>query len=339
MKEGEKRLKQVVEKVLSKASAPASIFPMLLISYLLTLTLHAAAAPEPIQMAITVDDLPSHGSRPNGVTQLDIVTKMLSVFKQHKVPEVYGFINAERVKSQPELEKVLQKWRAEGYPLGNHTFTHLDLNQTDVPAYEKEIEANEPYLQKLSSGSDWHYFRYPFLHEGDDLKKRNAIREFLKQKNYHIAQVTVDFEDYAWNDPYYRCKQSGHEKEIPELRKSYIGDAVQNLRTGVKLSQALFKRQIAHVLLLHMGAFDAEMVDELLTTYEKEGVKFIPLSQALKDTVYKTDPGLEQKFGAELPYQILKSRNIKLVSLGITPVESSLKKLKTICPELKSTQN
>jgi len=34
---------------------------------------------------------------------------------------------------------------------------------------------------KLMVGQDWHWFRYPFLWEGDTLEKRHAVRAYLKQ--------------------------------------------------------------------------------------------------------------------------------------------------------------
>jgi hypothetical protein len=42
--------------------------------------------------------------------------------------------------------------------------------------------------------------------------------------------------------------------------------------------------------LLHIGAFDAWILDDLLTAYEKNGVKFVSLHEALQDEVYNINP-------------------------------------------------
>lgn len=45
----------------------------------------------------------------------------------------------------------------------------------------------------------------------------------------------------------------------------------------------IFHRDIKNILLLHLGAFDALMFDELLTAYERHDIKFISIDEALQD--------------------------------------------------------
>jgi peptidoglycan/xylan/chitin deacetylase (PgdA/CDA1 family) len=289
-------------------------------------------AQERIPLAITIDDLPAHGDLPQGVSRAEIAWKMLETLKKHHVPEVYGFVNTARMDDDPDSAKVLELWRSAGYPLGNHTYSHADLNQTDIADYIKEITSNEATLKKFGKGSNWHYFRYPYLREGDTAEKRNAIRGFLARNHYNIAHVSVDFEDWAWNGPYALCRNKNDEAAIAWLKQSYLDDAVANLKMSAATSAALFGRQINHVQLLHIGAFDAEMLDELLSAYERQGVKFIPLSEALKDPVYATDTGVAE-YGSTFPNQVLRTRNKTLASFGITaaPTGENEEKLKTIC--------
>ena len=68
---------------------------------------------------------------------------------------------------------------------------------------------------------DWRWFRYPYLHEGDTLEKRRAVRAFLSTNGYRIAQTTLDFEDYLWNSAYARCWMRKDETSIQWLRESY----------------------------------------------------------------------------------------------------------------------
>src|SRR5438309_5112564 len=84
----------------------------------------AAAAPPPapprLEIAITMDDFPVHGGLPAGETRLDVARAILRAFKDAGVPEVYGFVNGARMNEEPGLDRMLQTWRAAGYPLGNH---------------------------------------------------------------------------------------------------------------------------------------------------------------------------------------------------------------------------
>ena len=284
-----------------------------------------------IQMAITVDYLPSHGQLPGGVSRLEVATQMLSVLKKHNVPEVYGFTNASKVEFQKEDEAVLMAWRKAGYPLANHTYSHPDLNKVEVSAFESDITRNEKLLAVLNDGLDWKYFRYPFLHEGDTLEKRNAIRAFLKKNDYKIAQVTVDFEDWGWNNPYARCVNKKDKKAIAWLKKTYLEQAGLKLDQTEKITTYLFKRPVKHILLLHVGAFDAEMLNDLLKLYKKKGVKFISLSEAAQDEIYAIDPMVVGKSGSELHFQVLKSRGLKLKDTGAGSVTYPEDELAKIC--------
>ena len=83
----------------------------------------------------------------------------------------------------------------------NHTYTHLDFTKNSVEDFQREILRNEPALEllmapirkKVGSKHDWRWFRYPYLHEGDTLEKRRAVRAFLAANGYRIAQTTLDF--------------------------------------------------------------------------------------------------------------------------------------------------
>tara|TARA_B110001454_G_scaffold16145_1_gene14533 strand:+ start:30495 stop:31379 length:885 start_codon:yes stop_codon:yes gene_type:complete len=270
-----------------------------------------------IQMAITVDDLPAHGQLPGGYNRLQITKKMLDVLKSHQIPEVYGFLNASKIGDDKILMESVKLWTDTGYPLGNHTFTHKSINKVSLAEFKQEIDNNESALQNYGGKFDWKYFRYPYLHEGNTLETRNAIRDHLKSKGYKIAQVTVDFEDWSWNDPYARCLDKNEKKTIKWLKSTFIANAKEHLRREVKLSKFLFQRPVKHILLLHVGAFDADMMDELLLMYKKEGVEFIPLSEAISDEIYTIDPALAAEHGSELTFQILKSKNLKLKDAGL----------------------
>ncbi len=69
--------------------------------------------------------------------------------------------------------------------------------------------------------ADWHWFRYPYLREGETLEKRHAVATLLKDRGYRVAQVTLNFDDYAYNDPYTRCmgeeRRSGDRRAEGEL--------------------------------------------------------------------------------------------------------------------------
>lgn len=279
------------------------------------------------EVAITVDDLPSHGPLPNGTTRAEIARTMLSAFKDAKVPQVYGFINSGRLAKIPEDIEVLKLWRDGGQPLGNHTYDHMNFNENSVASFQENIEKNEQALKLLMEDKDWHWFRYPYLWEGDTLEKRHAIRAYLKEHEYKIAQVTLDFEDYAWNGPYARCADKNDEQAIAWLKESYLNTAREYMALDRKMAKQIFGRDIKYVLLLHIGAFDATMLPKLLAQMKQDGFKFVTIQEAESDPAYQSDPDAALKNGGTLLDQFFDARHLQYPPHADKPI----KELQAIC--------
>lgn len=245
-----------------------------------------------MNIAITIDDLPENGLLTPGITRQEVATRIVNTLDKHHISGAYGFLNGGITDSGIEKFNILNQWIDAGQLLGNHGYSHLDLAKTSLNEYLFDIKKNEPILSELMPDKDFHYYRYPFLAEGETAEKRNAVRQFLNDNHYQIAQVTVDFFEYEWNSPYVRCSNQNNETALRWLRKNYITQAVNALTIAQNLSMMLYKRDIKHVLLIHMNAFTAEMLDELLTTYERHGVIFIALKDALSDEAYAFNPGI-----------------------------------------------
>ncbi len=259
----------------------------------------------PIRVAITVDDLPAHGPLPSGVTRLAIHKELLAAFRAHHIPPVTGFINAKAVADEPETKAALDAWLGAGNPLGNHTYSHPNLKEMPVSEYIADIDQNEPLLVELTAAhgrppGEYKTFRYPYLEQGSDEAGRNEIRTHLFKRGYRVAEVTIDFGDWAWNGPYARCLEKNDEKAIAALERSFILNAVYFLRWAEAAALELYGRPIPHILLLHAGAFDAKMIDRLLTAYEKAGVEFVSLETAMKDAAYAVDVPVAPSWGHSL---------------------------------------
>jgi peptidoglycan/xylan/chitin deacetylase (PgdA/CDA1 family) len=262
------------------------------------------------QIAITFDDLPVHNALPLGETRLQVANSILATLKAEHMPPTYGFINGAQAKD-PDTVSVLQAWRDAGQPLGNHTWAHLDFNDLTVRQFEAEIAKNEPLLKQYMRGEDWHWFRYPYLHEGQTAEKVRPVRSWLEANRYKVAQVTMDFEDYLWNAPYARCVDKHDEAAIAKLHDSYLSTASQYLDLARELSHLIYGRDINYVLLMHVGAFDAKMLSDLLALYRRAGLKFITLAEAEQDPAYRDDEGLASMQGGDLLEQMVQRRHLK----------------------------
>lgn len=253
---------------------------------------HAASASQQTLVAITVDDIPGPSSRSSVAGE--IATRMLAVFRKHNLQGVYGMMvggNAGNAQSRA----VLEQWVTEGQLLGSHTWYHQDLAAITADAFIADIHKNEPLLEEVMGRRDWHFFRFPYLAEGDTAEKRGAVRQHLSQSGYRTAQVTMDFFDSEWVEPYERCLRQGRADDAQWLRISYIENALYGLEIAERLSDAVADRPIKHVLLLHFGRIQAEVLDELLTKFEERGVRFVSLDEALSDPIYNVDTGIVRR--------------------------------------------
>ena len=254
----------------------------------LLLAIGAASAEARPSIAITFDDLPAHGPLPLGTTRLAIVGDIVSALKAARVGEVYGLVNGVLTERENDMP-VLQLWRDAGLPIGNHGWSHLNLDDVGSSVASADIIRNEPLVAALAGTSDWHWFRYPYLAEGRDPATRLAVRHELIARGYRIAAVTMSFDDYLWNPPYARCVANHDDSAIAQLEASYLTAAKNAAAEARANAKALHGRDIPYVLLMHAGAFDARMLPRLLALYRRAGFAFTTLAKAEADPAYAAD--------------------------------------------------
>ena len=255
----------------------------------------ASFIPAPAQqIAFTWDDLPAHSALPPGETRVEIGRKLIAAMQAERMPPVYGFMNGVQLYREPGSSPMLKDWTYAGYMLGNHTWSHMNLNTMDLIDWEADLRKNEPLLDKYAEGNDWHWLRFPFLAEGDTPAKRADARAFLAAHGYRIAAVTMSFGDYMWNEPYARCVANNDTTAIAQLESSYLQAAAEDVDFRRAMSKALYGHDIPYVLLMHIGAFDARMLPRLLKLYRDKGFTFVTLQEAENDPFYASaiDPSL-----------------------------------------------
>lgn len=241
------------------------------------------------QIAFTWDDLPAHSTLPADTTRVEIGRKLIAAMKAEHLPPVYGFVNGGFGEHEPAAMPMLKDWRDAGFLLGNHTWSHMNLNSSSLAAWEGDLLKNEPTIEPLMKGADWHWLRYPNLAEGNTPEKRDGARKFLREHGYKVAAVTMSFADYAYNDPYARCLAKGDADAVAQLKKAYLDAADSTADQTRAMAKALYGHDIPYVLLMHVGALDAELLPQLLKLYRSKGYAFVSLEQAEKDPFYAND--------------------------------------------------
>ena len=237
-------------------------------------------------IAITVDDLPTHGSIPTGgMNRIGIERAYISALKAHHVPQAWGFVNAHGLVNEPGSIAVLTEWRAAGYPLGNHTYSHMGLSGNTLAAWTADLEQGEPVLDALMAGENWRFLRFPFLDGGNATNHDGAIA-YLTAHHYRIADVSVSFSDWAYTETYNRCLAKGDQVTIAAMKTRYIAAVRGEIVRMKALSQKVYGRTIPQVLLTHIGGFASVMLPQVLDELDKAGARYVTLEQAESDPAY-----------------------------------------------------
>jgi peptidoglycan-N-acetylglucosamine deacetylase len=236
------------------------------------------------EVAITIDDLPRGGDIASDTASILIMTKkLLEPFRMQHIP-VTGFVNECR---HPDgLAEVLAMWTAAGADLGNHTCTHLDLHARPVSEFEADIIKGETVTTSVL-GHRPLYFRYPYLHVGQDTATKSAIADFLKERGYRMAPVTLDDSDYMFAAVYARALARGDRETAARVVKDYVPYMESIFDFFEKRSAVVTGHEIRQILLIHASQLNADQMPALLAMMKRRGYTFISLTRALEDEAYR----------------------------------------------------
>ncbi len=245
-------------------------------------------------VAITFDDLPAPADSvvsDDAVTLKETNRKLLEVLHANHVPAI-GFVNEQRLYTRGEIDArvaILQMWLDAGLELGNHTFSHMDLETAALAAYQEDVIRGATVTTMLlqDKGRKLRYFRHPFLHVGPNLAIRRDFERFLTRRGYTVAPVTLNNEGYMFGAAYARARARGDNETAERVAKAYLAYMEQIFDYFEKLSVAVLGYEVKQVLLVHDDTLNADYFDALAGMIEKRGYAFITLDQALQDKAYR----------------------------------------------------
>lgn len=253
---------------------------------LAALVLSAAAAfGASREVAITIDDLPRGGD--HGPLTLAAVRQMtellLKPFREQHIP-VIGFVNAGRpVEFGPDgLREILDLWLNAGADLGNHSYSHLNINNVSLDEYTADIVKGEPLLREAlaSHGKKLVFYRHPFLFTGPTPEIKKKLQAFLAEHSYRVAPVTIDDSDYQYAALY----TNPQFKE--RVRREYVPYMESVVSFFEQRSVEVVGREFPQILLIHASQMNADLMPDLLAMFRRRGYAFVSLDRALSDPAY-----------------------------------------------------
>lgn len=227
------------------------------------------------EIALTIDDLPFVGTNANDPGNLlRTRTRFLSILEalnKNHIPAT-GFVIANSIaKGQWEL---LEEFRKDGYEIGNHTYSHANLDHVSVDKYIENIDKADKILQPIMTQPK--YFRYPGLAEGKGEKKQ-AIQDYLVTNQYIIAPVTIDSKDYKFNARLLNINWRVRAQYLSKIKKQYLAYIWQQTLKAEKRS----KNGSKQILLIHSNLLNSHCLNDIIQMYKSHGYKFVTLQEAL----------------------------------------------------------
>jgi peptidoglycan/xylan/chitin deacetylase (PgdA/CDA1 family) len=276
---------------------PSPAMKWLACSLLAVFAFHAGAVRAERQVAITIDDLPRGGDT---TTERDLATvramtaKLLGPFRDERIP-VIGFVNEGRpVDFGPHgLREILELWLDAGADLGNHSYSHLNINNVALDEYTADITRGEPLVRAAlaARGRKLEYFRHPFLFTGPTPEIKAGLQAFLDGAGYVVAPVTLDDADYMYAALY---MQPEHRERALREYLPYMESVIAFFETR---SVEVAGREFPQILLIHANQLNADVMPELLEMFRRRGYTFVTLARALEDDAYRLPDGYAGRGG------------------------------------------
>jgi peptidoglycan/xylan/chitin deacetylase (PgdA/CDA1 family) len=242
-------------------------------------------------VAVTFDDLPVISLRHDLASQTIITRKLLHAIKSNRVPAI-GFVNENKLLTDGTLDErrvgFLRMWLDAGLELGNHTFSHPDLNSTSLDVFEQDVIRGEEVTSRLlkARGQRLRYFRHPFLHAGNNIETKRRFEEFLAARGYRTAPVTIDNSEWIFARAYENALLRGDRQMAKRVAEAYIPYMDAKFGYFEQQSLALFGYEMKQILLLHANALNADYFHALAQMMKRRGYNFIKLDDALTDKAY-----------------------------------------------------
>ncbi len=265
-------------------------------------------------VALTFDDLPVAATKDPAEAR-SVNRTLLDALEKHHASAI-GFVNE---KTAEELGKdngkrILDQWVREGFDLGNHTFSHADLNNITLEQFKQEVITGENYLRPTLAevGKIPRYLRFPYNHTGDTKEKHDSVAVFLKQDGYEVAVCTIDNEDYLFNAAYIQMLAKKDDASAAKLRAEYLAYTAVEIDYYASFHKLIFGREIPQVMLFHANRLNADLIDRLLVIFEEKQYRFVTLEAAQSDPAYRVPDTFVTKFGPMWGYRWATELDIKV---------------------------
>lgn len=187
-------------------------------------------------------------------------------------------------------KSLLKSWDEKGHKIGNHTFSHPNYNGRSITfqQFSTEFIRTDSVIRHYKNY--YHYFRFPYLKEGDTEEKVSRFRTLLADHGYQNGYVTIDASDWYINSRLINRLKAKPNAEIGGFRQYYLDHLYERAMYYEELAFKLTGRHVSHTLLLHHNLTSALFVGDLVKMFRAKGWRVISADEAYKDAIFAARP-------------------------------------------------
>jgi peptidoglycan/xylan/chitin deacetylase (PgdA/CDA1 family) len=239
-------------------------------------------------VAFTFDDLPA--TRGSLAAMQEVTNRLLGTLVEEHVPAT-GFVNEVNlfVPNQTDARTaLLEAWLDAGLDLGNHTYSHVAIDRVPFETYRADLIRGETVTRRLleARGRKLRYFRHTQLRTGPTPDYKAALDALLAERNYRVAPVTVDNNDFVFAAVYARAKSDGDSNMVARVVEAYVPYMESVFAHFERVSRDFMGYEVRQILLLHANELNADYLTRLIRMLRARGYRFITLDAALDDPAY-----------------------------------------------------
>ena len=238
------------------------------------------------QISITMDDFNWQNAVYQSATARN--RSILSTLNAHSIKAAL-FVIGRNVENE-EGQQLLGEWNNAGHLIGNHTYSHQNLNSPSMKleTYTADIAKAETLLKTFSRFQK--YFRFPMLKEGDTAAKRDGVRTFLSEHGYRVGHVTIDTSDWVITSRLSDRLAKDPSADVKPFRDFYLEHMWDRAQYYDSLARRVLGRPVKHTILMHYNLLNGLVLGDLIEMFKSKGWKFIDASEALADPVFSAKP-------------------------------------------------
>lgn len=214
-------------------------------------------ASNPKKIALTFDD------GPNG----DYTPKILNILKEKSVPATF-FVTGANIQNNIPL---IRREYNEGHEIGNHTFTHPNLELTSDNRERIELRSTRLLLESILGYSTL-LFRPPYITDAEP-KNLSQIKSLAVAHDEGFICVTSYIDPNDWEE---------------------------DVTADTILARAITHRHDGNIILMHDAGGDRSetviALPSVIDYYRKQGYQFVTVSELMGKTRDQVMPPVQMKF-------------------------------------------